>query len=115
MVDQERAIAAAHTYVATYGEPNTDRKREMLYDSVPEDGVYYSPSALLNRDEIMELVSDAHTQGRLTITSDIRIHHQFLTFDWLIEDLDGNPMMSGVDFCVLAPDGRLQEIVVFMD
>ena len=109
----ELAVNAARTYVAAYGESDIARKREMVVSSVSEDGSYCSPSVTLDREGIMGMVADAHTHGRLTITSGIRIHHEYLTFDWLIEDLEGNQMMSGVDFCVLAPDGRLKDIVVF--
>ena len=115
MVDTERAVAAVHEYIAAYAEQDVNRKRQMIAASVTESGVYSSPSAELNRDEIVEMVSGAHLQGSLTVTSEIRVHHQFLTFDWLIADLEGIPMMSGVDFCVAADDGRLQQIVVFMN
>jgi len=106
---------AAQTYIEAYGESDPDRTRELLFESFGENGTYYSPSVALNRDEVLEMASDAHTQGRMTITSDIRVHHQFVTFDWLIEDLDGEPVMSGVDFCVLGDDGRLETVVVFMN
>jgi hypothetical protein len=113
MTDAVRARHAAETYIAAYNEEDVAVKERMLAESFSEDGRYFSPNVALGRTEVLEMASDFHLEAHMTITSDIRVHHQFVTFEWSIEDLNGAEVASGVDFSVLGSDGRLSEVVVF--
>lgn len=39
----------------------------------------------------------------------------YLRFTWSLGPADGPPVVEGVDFCTLAPDGRLASVVGFID
>ena len=39
----------------------------------------------------------------------------YLRFTWSLGPVDGPSVVEGVDFCTLAPDGRLASVVGFID
>lgn len=113
MTDVQRAKHVAETYIAAYNESDLVAKERMLAESFSATGTYFSPRFSLSRGEVLDMASDFHLKAHMSITSDIRVHHEFVTFEWLIEDLEGAGVASGVDFCVMGSDGRLSQVVVF--
>jgi hypothetical protein len=43
----------------------------------------------------------------------VDLHHGRLRFAWKLTDASGRTVVEGIDFCELAPDGRLRRIVGF--
>jgi hypothetical protein len=48
-------------------------------------------------------------------TSKIDSHNDHVRFAWSLGPVAGPAVVEGVDFCALAPDGRLASVVGFLD
>ena len=48
-------------------------------------------------------------------TSKVDSHNDWVRFAWSLGPADGAAVVEGVDFCALAPDGRLASVVGFID
>jgi hypothetical protein len=106
-------------YVATWNETNADKRRVGIARAWAEGGSY--------RDPVM--TSDGHAgvdamlagvQARfpgfvLKRTSRVDQHNGHLRFAWSLGPAGGPSVVEGVDFCALAPDGRLASVVGFID
>ena len=106
-------------YVATWNETDAGKRRAGIARAWAEAGSY--------RDPVM--TSDGHAgvdamlagvQARfpgfvLARTSKIDRHNGHLRFAWSLGPAGGPSVVEGVDFCALAPDGRLASVVGFID
>ena len=115
--------AITETYVATWNETDPARRRAGIAAAWAEAGTY--------RDPVM--ASDGHAgvdamlagvQARfpgfvLKRTSRVDAHNgpkgAYLRFTWSLGPAAGPSVVEGVDFCTLAPDGRLASVVGFID
>jgi hypothetical protein len=119
--------AIAETYVATWNETDPARRRAGIAAAWAEAGTY--------RDPVM--ASDGHAgvdamlagvQARfpgfvLKRTSRVDAHNgpqgrsggSYVRFGWSLGPASGPTVVEGVDFCTLAPDGRLASVVGFID
>ena len=111
--------AVTETYVATWNETDPARRRAGIAAAWAEAGTY--------RDPVM--ASDGHAgvdamlagvQARfpgfvLKRTSRVDAHNGALRFGWSLGPASGPTVVEGVDFCTLAPDGRLASVVGFID
>lgn len=111
--------AITETYVATWNETDPARRRAGIAAAWAEAGTY--------RDPVM--ASDGHAgvdamlagvQARfpgfvLKRTSRVDAHNGALRFNWSLGPASGPSVVEGVDFCTLAPDGRLASVVGFID
>ena len=111
--------AVVEAYVATWNETDAGKRRAGIARAWAEAGSY--------RDPVM--TSDGHAgvdamlagvQARfpgfvLARTSKIDQHNGHLRFAWSLGPAGGPSVVEGVDFCALAPDGRLASVVGFMD
>lgn len=107
------------TYVATWNETDAGKRRAGIARAWAEAGSY--------RDPVMK--SDGHAgvdamlagvQARfpgfvLKRTSKVDQHNGHLRFAWSLGPAGGPSVVEGVDFCALAPDGRLASVVGFID
>ena len=48
-------------------------------------------------------------------TSEVDCHNGSARFAWSLGPAAGPAVVEGVDFCALAPDGRLEQVVGFID
>jgi len=106
-------------YVATWNETDPARRRAGIARAWAEAGRY--------RDPVM--VSDGHAgldamlagvQAKfpgfvLRRTSKVDAHNGAARFTWSLGPAAGPSVVEGVDFCALSPDGRLVEVVGFID
>ena len=111
--------AVTEAYVATWNETDPARRRAGIAAAWAEAGTY--------RDPVM--ASDGHAgvdamlagvQARfpgfvLKRTSRVDAHNGALRFGWSLGPASGPSVVEGVDFCTLAPDGRLASVVGFID
>jgi hypothetical protein len=111
--------ATIDTYVAAWNEADPARRRAAIVRAWAEKGSY--------RDPVM--TSDGHAgvdamlagvQARfpgfvLKRISRIDHHNGAVRFSWSLGPEAGPSVVEGVDFCMLAPDGRLASVVGFID
>jgi len=113
------AESTIESYVATWNETDASRRQAGIARA-------WSPGARY-RDPLM--ASDGHdgidamlaaVQARfpgfvLRRTSKVDCHNGSARFAWSLGPASGPSVVEGVDFCALAPDGRLAEVVGFID
>jgi hypothetical protein len=113
------ADATIEAYVATWNETDASRRQAGI-------ARVWAPSARY-RDPLM--ASDGHAgidamlasvQAKfpgfvLRRTSGVDCHNGRARFSWSLGPAAGPAVVEGVDFCALAPDGRLEQVVGFID
>src|SRR6266436_1784313 len=113
------ADATVEAYVATWNEIDAARRQAGIARA-------WAPAARY-RDPLM--ASDGHAgidamlasvQARfpgfvLRRTSKVDCHNGSARFSWSLGPASGPSVVEGVDFCALAPDGRLAAVVGFID
>jgi hypothetical protein len=113
------ADATIEAYVATWNETDASRRQAGIARA-------WAPSARY-RDPLM--ASDGHAgidamlasvQAKfpgfvLRRTSGVDCHNGNARFSWSLGPAAGPAVVEGVDFCALAPDGRLEQVVGFID
>jgi hypothetical protein len=107
-------------YFALWNEPDPGRRRDLIAQTFTEDASYVSPQfAAEGHDGISVLAQNLadHLAGyRFLRTGEIDAHHDHLRFTWEVVPPEGQPRFAaGVNFGVLADDGRLRTLTGFLD
>ncbi len=105
-------------YFAMWNETDPQRRREIIGATWVADGNYVDPLFTANSYETLEaMVVAVHERFpgfRFTLTEAIGTHHDRERWGWALGDPNGEPPVAvGVDFAILAADGRLREVVGF--
>lgn len=105
------------TYLEAYGEPDGDRRSELIGRVWSADGRLIDPPFDGAGHMWISTMADAlqgqfpgHTFRR---TSEIDGHHGFARYEWELLPPDGSPPLSGLDVAELADDGTLRRVVGF--
>ena len=127
--------AVVEAYVATWNETDPARRRAGLAAAWTETGIYRDPvmagDGLAGIDAMLASVQAKFPGFVLKRTSKVNAHGGslggpsggpsgssvglYLRFTWSLGPADGPSVVEGVDFCTLAPDGRLASVVGFID
>ena len=106
-------------YCAAWNTQDAAERREILNSVLAEDGLYVDPSVRAVGAEALAVHIDgvvARNPGaRISRTGAVDTHHEVLLFAWSNQLASGTVLRQGIDFCVLASDGRFQSIVGFLD
>ena len=107
-------------YFAVWNETDPTRRRELIDETWSEDASYVDPLlAGEGRDGIDALVAGLQQQlpeHRFRLAGPVDSHHDRLRFAWELVGPNGDgPVFAGIDFGVIAPDGRLRAITGFLD
>ena len=111
--------AITETYVATWNETDPARRRAGIAAAWAEAGTYRDPVMASDGPAGIDAML-AGVQARfpgfvLKRTSRVDAHNGALRFTWSLGPAAGPSVVEGVDFCTLAPDGRLASVVGFVD
>lgn len=115
----ESVVGIVDAYTGAWNESDEGARRTLLERAWADDGVYTDPSAEVEgRDALIkhtgEFANNPEMKGfSLERISGVDVHHNVLRFDWALKDADGKTVIAGIDFGVLADDGRLQSITGF--
>lgn len=107
------------SYIAIWNEVDPDARRRLVTVAFSDDATYVDP--LLTGegiDGIDAMVAAAQPQlagAVMRRTSEIDCHHDCVRFSWDAVGADGEPVIAGTDFGVVAPDGRFKSITGFFD
>ncbi len=116
---KDSAVDVVNAYTGAWNERDEGARRTLLERAWADDGVYTDPSAdVQGRDALIkhtgEFANNPDMKGfSLKRTSGVDVHHNVLRFDWALLDAAGKTVIAGIDFGVLADDGRLQSITGF--
>lgn len=127
--------AVVEAYVASWNETDPARRRAFLAAAWTETGIYRDPvmagDGPAGIDAMLAGVQAKFPGFVLARTSKIDTHSgslggspggpsgspgaRYLRFTWSLGLAEGPSVVEGVDFCTLAPDGRLASVVGFID
>ena len=106
-------------YIDTWNETDDERRRELIAQTWTEDATYIDPmmkgDGHAGINDMIQAVQERFAGHRLRRTSDIDAHNGRVRFSWELAPEGGNPVAGGIDFGVIAADGRLQTITGFFD
>jgi hypothetical protein len=106
-------------YFAMWNETDAGRRRDLIARTWTEDARYVDPMLESEgRDGIDAMVAQVHQRFpgyKFRRSGKIDQHHDRLRFAWELAPEGGPVFAGGVDFGVVAADGRLRAITGFID
>jgi SnoaL-like domain len=107
------------TYVATWNETDAGRRQAGIARAWVPDARYRDPLMASDGhagiDAMLAAVQAKFPGFVLRRTSKVDAHNGACRFTWSLGPAAGPSVVEGVDFCELTPDGRLVEVVGFID
>jgi hypothetical protein len=113
------ATSLADAYVASWNETDPAKRLAAIARVWGERGAYRDPLMASDGhagiDAMIAGVQAKFAGLVLKRTSKVDSHNGNLRFTWSLGPADGPAVVEGVDFCQLAPDGKLASVVGFID
>ena len=110
--------ATIDTHLAAYGEPDADRRLDLINQVWAEDGALIDPPIdAASRTGISEMAAavQSHYPGHaFRRTSGIDEHHSFARYEWELVGPDGAVALAGIDIAEVGDDGLLRRVVGFL-
>ena len=106
-------------YLAVWNETDAVRRHEFIAQTWTDGASYRDP--LMQGDGragIDALVQGVHQQFpgyRFRQVGAVDGHHSYVRFAWELGPEDGPAPIAGSDVAILAPDGRMQSVIGFLD
>ena len=107
-------------YIAIWNETEPQRRRDLIAETWTDDASYLDP--LMSGDgpdgidAMVSGVQERFPAHRFRRTGAVDTHHDRVRFGWeLVAPGGETPLVAGVDFGVVAADGRLRTITGFLD
>ena len=105
-------------YIATWNETDPERRRALIAETWTEDATYLDPlmagDGLDGIDAMIAGAQAAYPGHRFELSSGPDLHYYRVRFAWQLVNGDG-PVAGGVDFGVVAEDGRLEAVTGFLE
>ena len=106
-------------YFAMWNETDAERRRGLIAKTWTEDAHYVDPmlegDGQSGIDAMVAAVHERFPGYRFRRIGEIDRHHDRLRFAWELAPEGGPVFAGGVDFGVVAADGRLMTITGFID
>lgn len=110
----------ADRYIAMWNETDAKRRREIIARLWTDNARYVDPlmsgEGANGIDAMVAAVQQRFPGHRFRRTGKVDAHNHCLRFGWALgASPDAPPLVAGIDFGVIAADGRLQAITGFLD
>ena len=109
----------AEQYIAAWNETDPSARRALIDEIWSADGRYLDPLAQVEgRDQIDAVIAAAQAQfAGLTfrLAGPVDAHHDQARFTWNLGAVPGEPLVVGFDVAELDSDGRIQQVLGFLD
>jgi hypothetical protein len=107
-------------YIEAWNEADGDRRRELVAATWTDDGTYLDPvMSGVGHDSIATMIGLAQQQfpeHRFELSFGPDAHNDVVRFAWTLYGPEGNsPVAVGVDFGVVADEGRLRSVTGFLE
>lgn len=110
----EQLNESVERYFAAWNESDDDARASHLAEAFADAARYVDPlSDVSGHDEISTMMGDAQQQYpgmSVQRTTPIDAHHDVVRFGWEITTSDGAQLVTGIDVCQVADDGRLADV-----
>ena len=115
----EQTLTVVDAYFQIWNETDAVRRRAQLSEVWAPDAYYVDPMfSASGLDELGALISGLHQDypgHSFRCTSAMDAHHDRARWSWDFLSPDGTVVMSGVDFALLTPDGKLRDVTGFFE
>jgi SnoaL-like domain len=112
-------VALIDRYIAAWNATDAEDRRDLIAGTWTDGARYVDPlmegQGHAGIDAMVKGVQDRFPDHRFKRTSDIDAHNQCVRFTWELGAEGADPIAHGVDFGVVAADGRLESITGFLD
>ena len=109
----------ADAYLALWNEPDAARRNARVRECWSEDARYVDPMMRgEGHDGIAQMIGAARTQfpgHSFTLAGTPNGHAEYVRFSWLLAPDGQSPIVGGTDIARITPDGRIAEVVGFLD
>ena len=107
-------------YIAIWNEAEPERRRDLIAQTWTDDASYLDPlmsgDGPEGIDAMVSGVQERFPNHRFRRTGAVDAHHDRVRFGWELVAPGGESLLvAGVDFGVVAADGRLRTITGFLD
>ncbi|MEN3281736.1 MAG: hypothetical protein V7607_2876 [Solirubrobacteraceae bacterium] len=107
-------------YIATWNEADPERRRELIAQTWTDDATYVDPMMSgAGRDGIDTMIAGAQQQfpgHRFELAGAPDAHHDRVRFTWHLKPVAGGDTVAvGIDFAIVAEDGRLRSVTGFLE
>ena len=106
-------------YIAMWNADDASARRDLVAGTWTEAGRYVDPlmagQGHAGIDAMVAGVQERFPGHKFTCTSEVDAHNGCVRFGWALAAEGQPPLVAGVDFGVVAADGRLQSITGFID
>ncbi|MEV4673818.1 nuclear transport factor 2 family protein [Actinomadura sp. NPDC049382] len=106
-------------YLAAWNETDAAARQTVLADVFAEDAVYTDPLASVQgRDGLDATIAAVQAQfGGLVFSlgGAVDAHHDIARFTWHLGPEGGEPVVIGFDVAVIGEDGRIRQVLGFLD
>ena len=115
----EAAEVTVAAYVESWNETDPARRQAAIARAWAASGSYRDPLMTSDGhpgiDAMLAAVQARFPGFVLKRVSAVEAHNGSARFSWSLGPESGPAVVEGVDFCALAPDGRLASVVGFID
>lgn len=105
-------------YIATWNEADAGRRSDLIAKTWSEGASYLDPmlegEGRDGIDAMIAAVQERYPGHRFRRTGEVESHHDRVRFTWDLAPEDGEPVVKGTDFGVVAGD-RLAAVTGFFD
>jgi hypothetical protein len=105
-------------YIATWNEADGERRRALISDTWTDDASYLDPmlqgEGRNGIDAMIAAVQERFPGHRFRRIGEVESHHDRVRFSWELAPEDGDVVVRGTDFGVVAGD-RLSVVTGFFD
>jgi len=106
-------------YFAAWNETEAERRRAVIVQTWADDASYLDPlmqgTGHAGIDAMIAAVQERFAGHQFRLTGAVDAHHDRVRFSWELVPESGSAVVAGIDFGVVAADGRLQSITGFLD
>jgi len=107
-------------YIAAWNEGDGEHRRALIAQTWTEDASYVDPMMTgAGRDGIDAMIAGAQQQfpgHRFELAGPPDAHHDRVRFTWHLRPVGGGDTVAvGIDFGVVAHDGRLRSVTGFLE
>lgn len=106
-------------YIAAWNETDSGRRRDLIAQTWTEGASYLDPMLQGDgRDGIDSMIASVQERfpgHRFKRTGEVESHHDRVRFTWELVPEEGDAVVRGTDFGVVAPGNMLQAVTGFFD
>jgi len=111
--------ALVEGYIAMWNESDGETRRALVARTLTDDADYVDPlmagSGGAEIDAMIAAVQQQYPGHRFTLATGPDAHNDRVRFSWTLAPEGGEPIAVGIDFGVLADDGRLRSVTGFLE